>query len=313
MKTIVNPHDKFFKEMLSRVDRAREFIAKALPAEIADRLDLENLRLDPNSYIDGRLETGFSDVVYDCHYKGLIRTKVALLFEHKSRAAAHPHLQLLGYMLKIWESNIKSRQALTPVVPIIFHHGLERWDRRPFRGSFGELDELLRPFVPEFDYLVVDTVEWSDQRVREMFSSLSLQIGMLLLKNIFDEVKLLRDLHEIFQNIQKVLDAEGGMESFESFVTYMFSATRLDMREVAERIRRVSPQGGQAILNGYEKAKQAGQNERAIKSALALIDLGLPNEPILRATDLGLPVLLELRALLAQGMSPEQILDLELG
>ena len=76
MKTVVNPHDKFFKEMLSHIDRARDFISHALPIEIAEKLDLKNLQLDSNSYIDNQLETGFSDVVYNCHYKGIINTKI---------------------------------------------------------------------------------------------------------------------------------------------------------------------------------------------------------------------------------------------
>src|SRR5208337_2490321 len=107
MDKTANPHDRLFKEVFSDAENAADFINGVFPVYIKSRLDLSSLTLDNNSYIDEELAEYFSDMVYSCIYNGNMRIKVTILFEHKSYPARYPMLQILKYLLKIWESCIK--------------------------------------------------------------------------------------------------------------------------------------------------------------------------------------------------------------
>jgi len=104
---VSNPHDRFSKEVFSIRENALDFIKGAFPDKFMDKILLETLKLDSTSYVDEKLHEYFSDIVYTCSLKAGREMKISLLFEHKSYPVKYPHLQLLRYMLNIWESNIK--------------------------------------------------------------------------------------------------------------------------------------------------------------------------------------------------------------
>ena len=64
MAEIANPHDRFFREVFSRLDLSREFLSKQLPAEIAATLDFATLDLRPGSFLDEELQQYFSDLLF---------------------------------------------------------------------------------------------------------------------------------------------------------------------------------------------------------------------------------------------------------
>ncbi|GEM_PF-6813327 len=104
MKKVSSPHDKYFKTIFSKKETMRGFVLNILP-DIAPFLRLETLKLDTDSYVDKNLQTHFSDLVYSCESENFKSVKIALLLEHKSYAVKNSYLQLLNYMLKIWEQN----------------------------------------------------------------------------------------------------------------------------------------------------------------------------------------------------------------
>ncbi|MCF8372192.1 MAG: Rpn family recombination-promoting nuclease/putative transposase [Bacteroidales bacterium] len=158
MKTI-NPHDKFFKEAFSKKEEAGDLIKNVLPEGLSNNIDVSTLQLDSTSYIDEELQESFSDLVYNCVYKGKTKIKITLLIEHKSYAVDYPHLQLLKYLQKIWEANIKQKTALVPVIPILVYHGKEKWDKIKFEDYFPGIDNELKQFlVSIFHYVFSNTV-----------------------------------------------------------------------------------------------------------------------------------------------------------
>jgi len=99
---IFNPHDKFSKETFSIRENVIDFLQGTFPEEILEKLDLFTLALDNNSYIDEELKEHFSDIVYTCFCENN-ELKMALLFVHKSYPITCPYIQVLKYLLKIWE------------------------------------------------------------------------------------------------------------------------------------------------------------------------------------------------------------------
>jgi len=198
---IINPHDKFFKDTFSDKEAATDFFKQTIPPDLITKIDFATLDFDSNSYIDEELKEYFSDIVYNCTYSSSIPVKIVLLFEHKSYVPEYLHLQLLKYLLKIWETGIKQDKKLIPVIPLIYYHGKERWEIKPFCNYFTEIDEKLKHFIPELNYLLTDLSSFTDEELMNgIFNNVSTKISSLLMKNIFNEEKLLKNLFD-FLNI----------------------------------------------------------------------------------------------------------------
>jgi Putative transposase, YhgA-like len=108
-QNIQNVHDKFFKETFSRVEVVQNFIEETLPVEYKSKINLQNLVLSKDSFIDTSLEEHLADLVYKTTFEGQ-EVLVTLLFEHKSYIDSFPHWQLLRYMTNIWELEQKQKQ-----------------------------------------------------------------------------------------------------------------------------------------------------------------------------------------------------------
>src|SRR5664279_1690410 len=116
------PHDEFFKEIFGDLDHARDLLRGILSSDLQEILDLDHLRRENASFLTNQLAEDFADLVFACPTTGGTAL-VALLLEHKSWAPRHPHLQLLTYMLGIWEKAEKSGDALPPVIPVVLYNG----------------------------------------------------------------------------------------------------------------------------------------------------------------------------------------------
>ena len=80
-----------------------------------------------------------------------------LLFEHKSRAEPLTPLQLLRYMVRIWEQQRANKERLTPIIPVVFYHGDREWHiSTEFQALFNDLPEAAKRYVPSFEYILQD-------------------------------------------------------------------------------------------------------------------------------------------------------------
>ncbi|MEK7255241.1 MAG: Rpn family recombination-promoting nuclease/putative transposase, partial [Bacteroidota bacterium] len=137
------------------------FLKNFVSLEISSNLDLDSLALDDNSYLTLQLDKFESDVVYNCNWKDKLPVKVSLLFEHKSSPPSRLALQLLRYMLEIWDKQIEQEQTLTIIIPIIVYHGEEGFRFKPLAEFFGEIaDPVLKKFIPNFDALLVNLTNY---------------------------------------------------------------------------------------------------------------------------------------------------------
>ena len=165
-----NPHDSFAKEVLSRRENAECFFRGILPPEVEENLNLGSLTEEKTSYTDEELSAYFSDVVYECGYKGS-SLKIALLFEHKSYVPNFPHRQLLRYILNIWDRAAKQKRPFPIVLPIILYHGKRAWKKRPLEEYVSGDTDLFARFIPGFEYLLVDLSKIPDNQIMALFNT----------------------------------------------------------------------------------------------------------------------------------------------
>jgi predicted transposase/invertase (TIGR01784 family) len=292
---IPNPHDKYFKQLFSQKAEMQEFLEKGLP-QVAKLLDLNTLELDTTSYIDKSLNVGFSDLVYSCNYYQNIHLKICLLFEHKSYAVTNPYLQMLGYMLKIWEQNIKQEQKLMPVIPILFYHAKDTWNYQPFENYFGEIGSDLKQYLPIFKYELVNTINWSDAEIQKMFSLVSLKIGVLVMKHIFDDpTYLLNELSKLFIGLTQLLETESGKGFFQTTVLYFLNTTKIKREQLKEKLAEISEEAVELVETGGMILRREGAEREKRLTAMTLIKKGLDDEFIMECTRLPIEEIINLR------------------
>ena len=61
---VPNPHDAFFKHYLSQPAVAVDFLRQYLPGEVLTLIDLTQLRLEKDTFVDEKLRGHFSDLIY---------------------------------------------------------------------------------------------------------------------------------------------------------------------------------------------------------------------------------------------------------
>ncbi|MEM6806183.1 MAG: Rpn family recombination-promoting nuclease/putative transposase, partial [Bacteroidota bacterium] len=258
-------------------EKVKSFLQGALPAKLAANLEYTSLEIDPNNYVDQHLQEYFADVVYTCRYSSRSHLQLAFLFEHKSYVPKRPHLQLLRYILNIWEQREKEGLPLLPVVPMIIYHGREKWKIKKLTQYFdGTIPLELEPFIPSFEYLLTNLQEESSFSIRQRFHLLTLQMGFLLMKDVRDK-KLIDKLEEILRGMEILHPTEQGRIYLEQVFVYLLTATKLDKEKVMDKARNISQEAGefantagmQLIKMGLKKGIQQGRIE-GMKNALYL-------------------------------------------
>ena len=123
MKSLPTPHSNFFHFALSHLPNARGLIETQLsPAALAE-LNLDTLQLEKGSFVDPDLREKFSDMLFSVELTNApvgATSKQALvyfLFEHKSQSDPLTVLQVLSYMVRIWEKRVRDGEPLCPIVP----------------------------------------------------------------------------------------------------------------------------------------------------------------------------------------------------
>ena len=125
------PHDALFRALLADPGRAETLVREYLPPAVAAELSDAPIRLVDASFVDAVLRQSHSDRLFEARLKGGGAALVYVLLEHKAAPDPGTPLQMLGYMVRIWQRYAEGRasrlRALPPIVPLIFYHGRKRW------------------------------------------------------------------------------------------------------------------------------------------------------------------------------------------
>lgn len=293
-KDISQVHDKYFKSLLSNKSSASEFIQKLLPKDISGRLQVDALALANTEYIDDELQKSFSDLVYNCIYRGDeqdVNVQVSLLFEHKSQPEKYPYRQLLRYMFDAMGKQLAQGEQLTPIIPVVFYHGAGKWQPRQMADDYPYLDSLLRRFIPLFEYLLVDTNK-IDDRAFQALDDRSLELGLLLMKYIYHEEKLEQDFTRLFASARLIIRTVRGRQFFETFNIYLINSTTFDVETLEEKMKAISAEAGEQFVSTADRLIERGMSKGIEKGiakgtesvAVSMLHEGMADDLILKLT-----------------------------
>jgi len=226
-------------------------------------------------------------LVYNCSYKDM-KIKISILFEHKSFVPDYPFLQLLKYIIKIWDFNIKQKEKLIPVIPLIFYHGKEKWEYKKINQYFTGIDNILEKYIPAFDYLLMDLSKYDNEDIKEkIFKNEFLKISLLIFKNIYDEEKLKKNLENFLILGKLYYEEEKGLKFLESVIRYLYvNLENTKVEDIVHIIEKISEIGGNETMTIAMKLREEGRIEAKVDVALNFIKEGVSIDIISRCTGL---------------------------
>ncbi|MGL5953052.1 MAG: Rpn family recombination-promoting nuclease/putative transposase [Providencia rustigianii] len=117
------PHDAAFKGFMTKQSNARDFFEIHLPEHIKHLCDFDTLTLMNSAFVDSKLRTRFSDVIYSVQTKAG-DSYIYLLVEHQSTPDKLISWRLMHYAFLAMNQHLQQgHKALPLVVPILFYHG----------------------------------------------------------------------------------------------------------------------------------------------------------------------------------------------
>jgi predicted transposase/invertase (TIGR01784 family) len=286
MSQINNPHDKFFKETFSRLEVVQNFIEETIPHEIKSKINLQNLVLSNDSFIDFHLEEHLADLIYKTTFEGQ-EVLVTLLFEHKSYTDSFPHWQLMRYMSNIWQQEQKQKENPSLVISIILHHGDSTWKEVPMKSYFGELQASLLRFLPEFDYVLVSLNDFSDKQIVE-FKNTFLRTAALLMKHSRDKEEKLLTLESIIVDCLKSVEAMQDTNYMDTVILYMKNTLDLTTSELMIIFTKVSTIVTEKFMTVDQQIRLEATENVTFNYVKGLIQNGIAPEVIAKSFGLSI-------------------------
>jgi len=283
-KQIANPHDLFFKEMLSRREVASHFLAHYLPPEIAKLLDLTTLGSSKETFVDSALRAHYSDMLYTVKMRTGAEAYVYMLFEHKSYPDRQIAFQLLRYMVRIWEQALRQGKALAPIFPITVYHGSAPWQVGVHLSDLIHAPAELMPFLPDYRYWLFDLSQYSDADLKtEVMSG----VVLLTMKYIM-RPELRERLGEILNLVNILGQQETGLSYLEVILRYLTQGTdQITGEELREAMETLFPEGGILMGTIAEKWLEEGRQQGLQRGLQQGLQQGI-REGLLSGIELGL-------------------------
>lgn len=282
-KKIKDPHDGAFDYFFREKETALSFLEEYLPMKIKRKLDFNSLKISKDTFVDKEMARYFSDVLYEIK----LNDKPAflyLLFEHKSWEDWFICLQLLKYMVKIWENYLKqekNKKYLPVIIPLVIYHGERKWKiDKNFISLFADPEDL-EEYIPDFSFNLYDISHMPDE---ELKGTVLLKIILIAFKYIFSP-NLRYKLGDIFKLFLELHDKRKGIEYLEVLLRYLASSARdIKEEELLESVTQILEEGGDIMQTIAEKWIKKGKEQGMEKFVKSSLKEGLPIETIKRIT-----------------------------
>ena len=207
-------HDSSSKIIFGNAELCSQFLRNYMDMPILKNVRAEDIEDVSKRYVPMFTEERDSDTVKRVKITEKDTLYFISLIEHKTKVDYNITMQLLRYMVFIWEDYEKEMEKkhrgisrtknfkYPPILPIVYYEGTQKWtapanfkDRVLFNAAF-------EPFIPKFFYKLVQLNEYSVEKLIEKKDELSL---VMLINRIqsMEEFRGLNLPEDYLQNLSK--------------------------------------------------------------------------------------------------------------
>ena len=316
MSNIYNLHDKLFRQSLSNIEVAKDFLVTHLPPNILAKFDLNDIQFCPNSYIDPQLQEQLSDIVY--HAKLLDGTSSYLYFlaEHQSSASPLMPLRILKYQIAIIEHHLQQhpKETKLPIVfPILFYNGKVK----PYPYTLNILDlfsdrifakqTLAQPAhlvdITQFSdadikkHNIIGLLEFTQKHVRDPNLSLIINDLTQLITNICNRPEFNDNLLVYVESNLYYIIEMGNTEKSDEFIKQLKAIPNIGDRIMGTLARAFIEEGkAMGMAEGKAEGKAEGIKENAKEVAISMLEERLDINLISRITKLTIEEISDLKS-----------------
>ncbi len=297
---IHHPHDKLVKKLLSNPATARDILSLYLPPEVLSIVDLNNLELQRDSFIDDEHRAYAVDLLYKTSFQneeGYIWT----LIEHQRKSDPWMPVRLFKYISIIWDHLRKASKSksLPLIYPLIIYNG-----SAPYAHSLN-LSELIEPeaskkiFSTLFTkpFCLIDLSAIPDESLRKSAQDRVKGIALLMaLKHVFDK-NLKTFFEQTLMNVLKQLDQAGDTDEVVDVLYYLLKESEFldEGRFWATFHHSFSKEVEDKMTTIAQKIEERGKLEGKLEVAEQLLSEGAELVFIAKITKLPLEKIKELK------------------
>lgn len=217
----VPSHDNFFRNILSDIRLAAEYLQSYLPSYISEQLDFSTLKQLSDTYLSDELKKSLSDALFGCGTKWGSKVHVAILIEHKSYIDKYAPIQLGSYLFSAYQKQAKNNEPLSLVIPVLFYHGRQKWQYQTLSGLFPDVPDDWKPFLPNFDFVYNNLNEMNDEQIGSLGNNL-LAASFQAMKHVWEKEWLEANALRLF-----ILASEGQEGQKKALIIYIGARSNL--------------------------------------------------------------------------------------
>lgn len=263
---IESPHDKFFRFAFKHVELVRDLIQWTFPASHVKQLDLTAVRWEVGTWTDSKLRDKRADLLFSCpiikrddsRKSQAKRAFFYILLEHKSAADHYTVLQVLSYLLRIWEEQQRGNAPLNPIFALVIYHGMTPWNAptniRELLGTEFDAFELQL----NFQLKILDLTSWTENQ-QETSPILTSTLQLLKYSRRPELVRLLK---EIFERWRDSLVSQSFKEWLQAAWSYVMSTNQdlseTQVQEIVDELLSVQYEPGSLVDRLYRQGHSDG-------------------------------------------------------
>lgn len=209
-----HPHDSGSKLIFGNAELCSQFLRNYMDIPMLKNIRAEDIEDVTERYIPMFTEERNSDTVKRIKTDGNNTLYFISLIEHKTKVDYNVSMQILRYMVYIWEDYEREMERkkkgisktkhfrYPPILPIVYYEGSGKWTavRNVRERIFA--DKVFEPFTPGFFYKLIQLNDYSIEELVEKNDELSL----LMLINRMQSTEAFRELNlpeNYLQNLSK--------------------------------------------------------------------------------------------------------------
>jgi hypothetical protein len=280
-------------QTLQQIDAARALLSRHLPEEIAEHLQFHTLTAVDASLIDTHLRRRFADRLFkiDVSPETVLRLGmkvnyiyIFVLIEHKSTDEPYTLIQMLGYLIRIWENAVADDQPVVPILPWVLYNGIGPWRASRSLGELIPAPAVWQRYMPAMELAILDISRMDDAK---MAGPPILRAALTLLK-YGRSSQLEFVLRRLFEFLADAIQPQQATAVLETLRLYVMSVNPVlgeeKMRDLVSEFWPVQPELGsvadQLIKKGEARGEALGvarEKRNTIRMLQAI--LGLPESP----------------------------------
>ena len=258
---IKNIHDTLFRETMSQKELASDFLQNYLPETVTHHLRLDTLAICKDTFVDQKQDEHYSDLLYKVTLTNDQSGYVYFLFEHKSYHDRFVALQVLRYILEIWElfrkQNPKTND-LPLIIPVVVYHGLQKRTSLHISELVDLPDPELKTYLPDFEMAFYDFSPDSEQEIKGLIT-LRLVLSCFQAKN---RPKALRNVRDIFKLLNTLDENETSLRWMEVIFRYLLQTMDISEENMQKIVHQTLSSGKEdTIMTLAEQLESKGMRK----------------------------------------------------